>query len=194
MNVHPSQVSVVSTQADSGEFSDSKMDDVNTIRMRLLSATALCTILVVVCWAEHRSLRSLQSNLSTHSKSIKLMYSDVQRIRALSHKPMLVTTTRKSNDQLLAEIEAALSIAAIPLEKWQDSVPLPAQSVPESNLVRMATRMYLEDVDLESFARFCRSLIEADNTLSVESTRISEFRSNGKDWVFEITVTYYLAT
>ncbi|MCZ6654341.1 MAG: hypothetical protein O7D91_15110 [Planctomycetota bacterium] len=160
-------------------------------RRALYALGTLCLALLVACWFESRSLGSLKNRHAAQTQSLQQMRADVERITLLSSAPRGANDHRRSSEELLAELEAALNEVGIPLDRWQDSVPRQPQQVPGSEYQQVATRLYFDELSLEGIIKFAHRLVDQDPSLFVSSVRINAGRGkNTQTWSVELTVTY----
>lgn len=168
--------------------------DLQTRRSRrraLYALGTLCLVLLVACWFESRSLRSLENRYAAQTQSLLQMRADVERITVLSSAPRGADDHRRSSEELLAELEAALGEVGIPLDRWQDSVPRQPQQVPGTEYRQVATRLYFDELSLEEIIKFAHRIVDQDPSLFVSSVRVRAGRANNtQTWSVELTVTY----
>ena len=121
------------------------------------------------------------------------MQADARRIRALSTAPKRAAERRRANEELLAQIETALRRAGLPLDRWQDSVPQPAQQLANTQYRKLTTRLYFQNVRLEEVVAFAHHLVAADASLSISSIRLTAPGQPGNtDWHVDLSVTYLI--
>ncbi len=160
-------------------------------RRALCALGTLCLALLVACWFVSRSLGSLENRHAAQTQSLRQMQADVERITVLSSAPRGANDHRRSSEELLAELEAALHEVGIPLSRWQDSVPRQPQQVPGTEYQQVATRLYFDELSLREIVKFAYRLVDQDPSLFVSSVRINAARGkNTRTWSLELTVTY----
>lgn len=139
----------------------------------------LASILVVTCLVgvgvlgyQYRALRASEMSLANRTASISRMRADASMIATLQSGPQRAVDREKPNDELLAQIEAALHEAGVPRKLWQDSIPQPPQREKDSDYIRLATRLVFERISLQQVAGFANQLLFADPTIRVSSVRL----------------------
>ena len=121
------------------------------------------------------------------------MHTDAVLLHTLATVPQRATDRRRPNDELLAQIEVALLSAGIGLDRWQDSIPESPQQLANSPYKKMITRLYLQDVTLESITTFAHHLVKADPSLSVSSIRLTApHQSHHAGRTIDLAVTYLI--
>ena len=164
-------------------------------RTALLLTVAVLALTALAAWLQWRSLRSARSAYQTQSVALARMQADAQRITALQHTPQRAADRKRPNEELLAQIEHALKTANVPLALWQDSIPQPAQRLPQSPYQRFSTRLYFETVTLEQITRFAHTLLAADPSLAVASLHLAApARTDSTSWNIDLTVSYLVYT
>lgn len=173
-------------------------DRYNSLLKRLSPvAPALSTVgLASLCWfASARSLASTQDNYSTMHQQIKQMDADVREIERLKHAPQKATDRERANDELIAQVNAALDAAKISYEHWNDHTPYPAVRIPQTPYKRLSTRLSFTDLSLRELSTFLFSLIDADASLSLSQLHLSAPRTADKEnWNIDLTLSYYIFT
>lgn len=185
----PAVVNPASAEPSSDSASD--LQPQRSRRRALCALGTLCLVLLVACWFEHRALGSLENRHAVQTRSLRQMRADVERITVLSTAPRGADDHRRSSEELLGELETALSEVGIPLSRWQDSVPRQPQQLPGTEYQQVATRLYFDELSLEELVKFAHRLVDQDPSLFVSAVRINAGR--GKDtqtWSVELTVTY----
>jgi hypothetical protein len=152
-------------------------------------------ILLTVAWFQHRELNAAHSKCTVQSNSLDQMLDDARFINAALTTPQRAVDRERPHEELLALIENALHDAGIAQESWQDSVPQPPQVLAGGNYTRMGTRIYLEEVSLQSMTIFCHGLIVQDSSLRIHSLRLTAPRQNTEQvWNVEMTIVYLVVT
>ncbi len=177
--------------AEAAPIVQSDLQPQRSRRRALYALGTLCLLLLVACWFQSRALGSLENRHAAQTQSLRQMRADVERITMLSSAPRGANDHRRSSEELLSELEAALGEVGIPLSRWQDSVPRQPQQVPGSEYQQVATRLYFDELSLEEIVKFAHRLVEQDTSLFVSSVRVSAGRGkNTQAWSVELTVTY----
>ena len=177
--------------AEASVLVESDLQPQRSKRRALYALGTLCLVLLLACWFESRSLGSLENRHAAQSQSLGQMRVDVARITVLSSAPRGANDHRRSSEELLAELEAALGEVGIPLRRWQDSVPRQPQQVPGSEYRQVATRLYFDELSLEEIIKLTHRLVDQDPSLFVSSVRVSAGRGkNTRTWSIELTITY----
>ncbi|MBN1513449.1 MAG: hypothetical protein JXB13_15645, partial [Phycisphaerae bacterium] len=132
---------------------------------------------------------------SAQAAALAQMKADAQRIAFLQEAPRRAADRLKPNDELLAEVDAALEAAQVSRDHWNDSVPQPPERLAGADYTRWTVRLYLEDVPMQAFTRFVHALLGADPTLYLASLRIQPARRNAggnadATWNVEMAVAY----
>jgi len=145
----------------------------------------------LVCGLQRRSLRSAGSTYQARALALTRMQIDARRIGSLRDRPQRATDRQRPNDELLAQVEHALKGAGVPVQLWQDSIPQPAQRLPQSPYQRYGTRLYFEDVTIEQVVRFACALLAADPSLAVSSLHlVAPVQADLATWNADLTVSY----
>ncbi|MCZ6654720.1 MAG: hypothetical protein O7D91_17050 [Planctomycetota bacterium] len=177
--------------AESSPILESDLQPQRSRRRALYALGTLFLALLVACWFASRSLGSLKNRHAAQTQSLQQMRADVERITVLSSAPRGANDHRRSSEELLADLEAALDEAGIPLSRWQDSVPRQPQQVSGTEYQQVATRLYFDELSLEEIVKFAHRLVDQDPSLFVSSVRVSAGRGkNTQTWSVELTVTY----
>jgi len=141
-------------------------------------------------------MRSTRRVLATQIASVNKMQIDAARIAELQSKPQQAIDREKPNDELLAQIEAALHEANVPRELWQDSIPQPPQRDKAPDYLRVTTRLEFENITLQQVASLAHQLLNADPALQIQSMRVQNRRSDIRkhahqiQWNIEMAVAH----
>ncbi len=162
-----------------------------TPRTALLVAVAVCSLIGLAAWLHWRSANSARDTHEVQSAALIRMRQDMRRIVALRDTPQQATDRERPNEELLAQIEAAMKTAGVPASCWQDSIPQPVQRLPQSPYQRFSTRLYFEDVTLEQTLHFAHAILAADASLAVSALRLSApARDETMVWNVDLAVSY----
>jgi hypothetical protein len=139
-----------------------------------------------------RTRSRLSEKDAAQKNQLSRMIADAQTIQRLRNEPQRVLTSRRSDDELLAVIEDAMTDAGVPLESWRDSVPQPPRRVANGAATRMTNRLYLENVSLEAITRFAHALVTRDPVLEISAIEITAPRSAETAlWSVTVAVSYW---
>lgn len=166
-------------------------DPPRTWALRVWTPMLLALLLAMGCWIESRALRSLKSRHAAQSASLVAMQDDLSRIQQLTAAPRWADEQRKSSEELLAQIEAALNEAGVPLDRWQDSTPQPPRKLPDQDYTQISTRVFLEKVSLQGIASLGYHLVTRDPSLQITGIRLTAGRAVST-WDIELTVSYLI--
>ena len=117
------------------------------------------------------------------------MKADASRILALRGAPHAALGKRRSNEELLATVEQALSQAGIPRERWKDSIPQPLSRLAGTDYQRQVTQLYFDGLELRQLAGFLVELRRRDPTLSVTGLTLAP-RPSSSGYDVEMGVAY----
>ena len=167
-------------------------------RTRLVLIAVACFAAACLWWLQQRSLRSTRHTLTTQTAALARMQSDADRIAQLRTAPQRATDRRKPHDDLMAQINRALSAAGVPKKLWQDSIPQAPQRLANTPYTRHTTRLYFERTTLEQVTGFVHQLLEADPSLTVSAIRVTADKATDKHrildrpptWRIELAVSY----
>jgi hypothetical protein len=121
---------------------------------------------------------------------------DARSIVSLRRTPPRAAERLKPNEELLAEVDAALGAAGVSKETWQDSVPQPAQREGQSPYQRLTTRLYFEGITLQELTGFAHGLLSSDSTLFISALRLTAAGRSGSQpgpaakWNTDLAVSY----
>jgi hypothetical protein len=138
----------------------------------------------LLCWQQHRALRSARDTYQASLDQLSQMRSDATRLLALRDAPQAAVSRTRPNADLLAQVETALSQAHIDSAHWHDSVPLPVQRRSGTDYLRHTTRLYFESITLRQLATFAHHLQSADSALSITDIQLAN--RNPDDLAFDI--------
>jgi hypothetical protein len=158
-------------------------------REAILAAFAACAALW--CWLEHRAQAARVGSHGAAIRQTEQSHADAARIENLRTAPRLATERARPNDELVAQIQAALTAAGIAPERWVNNEPIPAVAVPKSPYRQLAVRLGLQEVSLQQIVEFCHHLLDKDLALFVGRVRL--FGPPGKTddlWDADIVIGY----
>ena len=162
----------------------------------LAARCVMLATLLLFLWSgdlyrQSRAYRNASRLLRAREVRLTHMQIDAQRIAALRDRPQQATDRQRPNDELLAQVEHALKTAGVPVQLWQDSIPQPAQRLPQSPYQRYGTRLYFEAVTIEQVVRFACTLLAADPSLAVSSLHlVAPVQADPTTWNVDLTVSY----
>lgn len=135
--------------------------------------------------------RSYVSSAHGYEQSLlqfERMRADADRIMALRQAPHAAVGRARPNEELLAEVERALTEAHVDRSHWQDSVPQPLARVAGTDYVRQSTRLYFRDLPLQPLASFIWHLQRADPALEIEHVNLTQRSPQTKTFDVELGV------
>jgi len=165
-------------------------------RIGVVMGVMLLTLFWVYAWQAGK-LDTVQRIHAAQVAGLGQMQVDAEHIRALRTAPQRATDRERANDELLAQVDAALARADVPKTHWQDSIPQPAQRVTGEPYERHTTRLYLEGVTLVQAVGISWALLEMDPTLELSGMRLTapganKATSDHATWNAELAVSYLL--
>jgi len=180
------------------ESPDAPVTSTRRGRSGLVLLLAVGVALAGLWWLQRRALGSVRHTLAAQTSALVRMQADARRIELLRLAPRRAVERFKPNDELLAQIDRALQEAAVPRERWQDSIPQAPQRLADSPYTRHTTRLYFQNLDLRQATSFAYRLLETDPSLSVSSVRIAADRRTDKaatadhlpTWHVDLAVSY----
>jgi hypothetical protein len=158
-------------------------------REAVLAAIGACAALW--CWLEHRALAARIDSQGAAVRQAEQAYADAQRIESLRTAPRLASERARPNDELVAQIQAALTAVGIAAERWVNNEPMPAVAVPKSPYRQLIVRLGFQEVSLRQLVEFCHHLLDKDPTLFVSRVRLLGPPGKADDlWDADIVVGY----
>lgn len=156
----------------------------------LLGLGALVMLATLVWW-EWNALGSSRDTLELAVRQHEQMRIDAEKIRALREAPRAAASRERTNEELLQQVERAMSVAGIDRHRWQDSLPQPPTRESGSPYTRHTTRIYLESIEPRQLAAFAHDLETKDPTLSVSAINLTATKNTPSPaYDAELTVSY----
>ena len=159
-------------------------------RHRSVLLSGLLIAACLFCWLERRALSSVRDTFATATHQLDQMRADVLSIQRLQEAPRAATSRTRPNEELLDQVQQALSSADIDRTKWHDSIPQPGVRVPGSDYKRLTTRLYFDSVTLRQLAAFVHHLQANDPTLRIAGLNLTSPHSDRPDFDVEVAVSY----
>jgi hypothetical protein len=159
-------------------------------RLRLLVVGLAVLIAALLAWLQGRATASAADTFRVARNQLVQTRDDAQVIRQLRRTPMTAAARARTNQDLLAQVEKALAAAGVDRTLWQDSVPQPPTRIPNSDYLKVTTRLYFEDLTLQKVAAFSHHLRAVDPTLTVSAVGLSNRRGEGPGFDVELGVSY----
>lgn len=150
-------------------------------------------MLIAACllgWLQWRAYGSTQDTYAAALRQLNQMRTDAGRIKAQRHSPQAAVSRTRPNEELLGQVEQALSAAGIDRGKWHDSIPQPLVRLPKSDYKRLATRLYFEAVTLKRLAAFAHHLRLEDPTLRVSAVNLINRNTESPEFDVDLAVSY----
>lgn len=172
-----------------------KADPTNPIpsRRRILLTAAGLAALGAWAWLEARGASSAESSQLALVRQVEQMSQDATQIAKLRIAPRLAAERERPNDELMAQIQGALTAAEVRLDHWLGHDPAPAVRVPKTPYKQLAVRLTLADLTLRQLVQFAFHLTRADATLSVPYLRLTAPKDAGKGtWDVDLKVSYLI--
>jgi len=144
----------------------------------------------VVCWWQYRALTSIRDVHDTAHRQVGQMRSDAAGIRRLRNAPRSAVSRTRENEELIAQVEQAITAANIDRSRWQETIPMPAQRIDNGDYKRQTTRISLRDIELRQLATFAHALETRDPTLRVSGVNVSNRSPESPFYDVELTVSY----
>ncbi len=165
-----------------------------TVRIKTRQRTVILAGLLVVTamlgWLERRALSSGQDTYATAERQLSQMRNDVTRIKILRATPQSAASRTRPNEELLAQVERALTAAGINRDHWHDSIPQPAARVPKSDYKQLTTRLYFESITPKQLATFAHHLQTDDPTLRISALNLTNRHPDTPEYDFDLAVSY----
>lgn len=155
----------------------------------------VCVVLSGVWLCVHRSTSSLERSVTAGTAALSRMQSDADAIIRMQQAPKRAVDEVRANEELLSQIDQALSIARVPKDTWRDSVPQTPRRDADGQFVIYTTRLYFEGMELRQMVALAHALLDNDPILSISALQLTaNDRVKGRDavWNVEIAVTYRL--
>jgi hypothetical protein len=163
-------------------------------RLRLLVVGSAVLAAAFLTWLQERVTASATDTFRVARGQLAQMHDDAQLIQQLRRTPMTAAARARSNQELLAQVEKALAAAGVDRALWQDSVPQPPTRIPNSDYMKVTTRLYFEDLTLQKVAAFSHHLRAVDPTLSVSGVNLANRTSETLVFDVEVVVSYLVFT
>ena len=145
----------------------------------------------LACWLGQRSLTSAKEELADSIGRTQQMQADAVQIETLRIAPRLATERVRPNDELIAQVEAAMGAANLPPKHWVANDPAPAVRIPRSPYQQMTVRLSLEDVSLRQVVEFAHALLDKDPGLSIPRLRLTASPKDATDlWNADVGLAY----
>jgi hypothetical protein len=159
-------------------------------RVQLLAVESAVLAATLLAWLQGRATASAADTFRVAGGQLAQMRDDAQVIQKLRQTPMTAVARARTNQELLAQVEKALAATGVDRALWQDSVPQPPTRVPNSDYLKVTTRLYFGDLALQKVAAFSHHLRAVDPTLTVSAVGLSNRRSEGPEFDVEMGVSY----
>jgi len=153
----------------------------------------LAGLLAIACllgFLQWRASASTQDSYMTALHQLDQMQADARRVGELRRTPHSAAGRRRPNEELLAQIEQALTAASIDRGRWHDSIPQPAARLPKGDYTRHTTRLYFEDITLKQLAAFTYHLQSNDPTLHLTALHLTNRRPESDVYSIDLAVSY----
>lgn len=157
---------------------------------RLLTLGGLVAVAALLAGLQWRALGSVEDTYQVAIAQLDQMREDIQVIRGLRQAPVTASSRARTNQELLAQVEQALSATGIDRAAWLDSVPQPPAQLPQSDYKRMTTRLYFEHLGLRQLTVFALELQRRDPTLMISAVNLSSREPESAAFDIELAVTY----
>jgi len=163
------------------------------VKRPLILALGCCALLGAWCWIEASILESRGSSYRSLVKQLEQMSVDSARVRSLRAQPRLATERERPNDELLAQIQQAMTVANIPASHWVGNDPTQPVRVSRSPYRRLAVRLMFEDLTLRQLVQFAYHLTQMDTALSIPRLRLSAPLGTQTDaWNVDLSLSYLI--
>ncbi len=152
---------------------------------------ALGSIGLVLCWGQRHGLAMQAESLGESIARTRQMQTDAAEIDVLRKAPQLATERVRANDELIAQIEAAMKAAAIDAKHWIANEPIAPVRLPKSAYRQFAIRLAFDDVSLRQIVELAHALLDKDPSLSILRMRLSGPPSDTQEkWACEMALAY----
>ena len=139
---------------------------------RSMLIPAVFALSLVLIWTQWRTFASTRDSDQTSLAQLASMQADATQILALRNVPQVAVGQTRTSQELLHQVEKALSQAGIDRSLWSDSVPQAAVRVPSTDYQRAGVRLYFGGVTLQQLTSFAHHLHADDPTLSVSAVNL----------------------
>jgi len=147
-------------------------------------------LILMLVWFQWRVLASTNDTWSQGLTQLTSMRGDAERIAVLRQTPQTVAGQTRTSQELLGQVENALSAAGIDRSLWNDSVPEPIVRLPQSDYRRVGTRLYLTSLTLQQLAAFVHTLESGDATLHVSALNLTNRDQESPAFDVDLVVSY----
>ena len=163
------------------------------VKRPLVLVLGCCALLGAWCWIEASVLESRGSSYRSLVRQLEQMSVDSALVGSLQAQPRLATERERPNDELLAEIQQAMTVANIPASQWVGNDPIQPVRVSRSPYRRLAVRLTFEELTLRQLVQFACHLTEMDTALSIPRLRLSAPRGGRTDaWNVDLSLSYLI--
>lgn len=156
---------------------------------RLIVCGGALVIVLAVCWWQQRTCASLRDTADIMETRLNQMQADAARIETLRSAPKVALSRARANEDLLRQVEDALSQAGVDRDHWRSSTPLPVHRIAGSDYRRHGTRISLERLTFRQLATFVWHL-EADPTLAVAMIGITSNTLRDEAYNSDLVIGY----
>ena len=154
----------------------------------LLAGTLALSL--TLCWTQWRALASTRSTVDSSLVQLQTMSDDAQRILTLQKSPQSAVGQARTSQELLHQVERALSSANIDRSLWSDSVPQAAVRLPGTDYQRAGVRLYFGGLTLQQLTGFAYRLHLDDPTLGVSALNLINRDQESAKFDVDVMVSY----
>jgi hypothetical protein len=150
----------------------------------------LNAILAVAAFSVWRGERSARDTYAKSLAQLSIMQLDASRILDLRAAPKKAAMRGRTNQELLAQLEAAVDAAGVSRDHWTESIPQPMVRLAKSDYKQQTTRCFFESVTLRDLATLTQRLQERDSTIQVSGLNLTNRQPEVPAFDAELAFSY----
>lgn len=152
--------------------------------------SGVLSLSLLLAWTQWRALASTRDTVDSSLTQLTTMKSDAERILALRKAPQAAVAQTRTSQELLHQVEKALSSANIDRSLWSDSVPQAVVRIPGTDYQRAGVRLYFGGVTLQQLTTFAHRLHSDDPTLNVSAVNLINRDQETSKFDVDLLVSY----
>lgn len=159
-------------------------------RQRTVLLVGICALGMAIAWGQWRIYASTQSRFETSIAQLSAMQGDAAAILSLKEATPVAVGQARTSQELLHQVEKALSSSGIDRSLWSDSVPQGAIRVPETDYQRAGVRLYFAGLTMQQLAGFSYQIELIDPTLEISAVNLTNRENESPKFDVDVTVSY----
>jgi len=160
------------------------------LRSPLAILFGLNCLLLLALLGISRGQRSTQDTYNHALAQLANMKIDAARIVELRSAPQRAAMRTRSDQELLAQVEAAVDAAGVKRERWRESIPQPIVRLAKSNYKQQTTRCFFEGVTLRDLAKFANKLQAQDSTIRIGGINLTNREPESPAYDVDLSLSY----